>query len=299
MTPPNHRNAVLLMLLATLLWSIAGVATRHLDSARGFEVTFWRSAFAALSLVLLLGWLRGPTALAQAIRGGGWPLWLSAACWCVMMTAFMLALNMTSVANVLVTSAIAPLAAALIARLVLRERLRRRTWMAAAVAGVGIAWMHAQGLSAGDRDQWRGVGVALLVPIGFAINWTLLQTIARRSRAGLAAPDMFAALLVGAILSCLVTLGPAQPFAASAHDLGLLATLGLVQVAIPCLIAVVASRTLSAPEASLLGLLEVLFGVAWAWLGAGEVPSTHTLGGGLLVLATLAAHEAVPMRLRK
>ena len=51
------------MIAATLMWSIAGVVTRHLDSARSFEVTFWRSAFNALALLAMLMWLRGPAAL--------------------------------------------------------------------------------------------------------------------------------------------------------------------------------------------------------------------------------------------
>lgn len=59
MKPMAHRQAVWVMVAATLMWSIAGVVSRHLEAARGFEVTFWRSAFNALALVILLGWLRG------------------------------------------------------------------------------------------------------------------------------------------------------------------------------------------------------------------------------------------------
>ena len=68
----SHRRAVLTMLGATLLWSIAGVVTLQLESARSFEVTFWRSFFNALALlVLLLGWLRGPARLARRCASGG------------------------------------------------------------------------------------------------------------------------------------------------------------------------------------------------------------------------------------
>ena len=45
----SHRRAVLLMVLVTLLWSMAGVVSRHLEGARSFEVTFWRSAFSSLA----------------------------------------------------------------------------------------------------------------------------------------------------------------------------------------------------------------------------------------------------------
>jgi EamA domain-containing membrane protein RarD len=48
------------------MWSIAGVVSRWLEAARGFEVTFWRSAFNALALVVMLGWMRGPARLWRA-----------------------------------------------------------------------------------------------------------------------------------------------------------------------------------------------------------------------------------------
>ena len=55
----THARAVALMVLVTLLWSIAGVVTRHLDAAQSFEVTFWRSFFNALAMTLILTVLRG------------------------------------------------------------------------------------------------------------------------------------------------------------------------------------------------------------------------------------------------
>ncbi len=40
------------MVAVTLMWSTAGVVTRHLEFARSFEVTFWRALFTALTLLL-------------------------------------------------------------------------------------------------------------------------------------------------------------------------------------------------------------------------------------------------------
>jgi EamA domain-containing membrane protein RarD len=80
----SHRRAVATMVLATLLWSIAGVVTRHLDSAASFEVTFWRSAANALAMAALLAWQMGPTrcgaACARAGRCCGGPAWAGASC---------------------------------------------------------------------------------------------------------------------------------------------------------------------------------------------------------------------------
>ena len=287
----THSRAVLTMIVVTLMWSIAGVVTRHLEAARSFEVTFWRSAFTVLALAIMLPAIRGRETLVRSLRAGGKTLWLSGLCWCVMFTAFMVAITMTSVANVLITMASAPLLTALISRAFLGHRLVVRTWAAIVVAGIGIAWMYAREFSAADPQHLMGTLIALAVPIAAAVNWVTIQHTRRNADV-----DLLPAVLIGAALSALATLPFALPFEASAHDLGLLALLGVVQLAIPCLMSVAAARHLSAPEASLLALLEVIFGVAWAWLGAGETPAVHVLGGGAMVLIALAANEAVALR---
>jgi drug/metabolite transporter (DMT)-like permease len=290
----THRKAVWVAVAAALMWSIAGVVTRHLEAARSFEVTFWRSGFNVLALLVLLGWMRGPRVLWHSVQTGGRALWLSGLCWSVMFTAFMLALTLTSVANVLVTMSIGPLLTALGSRLILGHRMAARTWAAIALAGVGIAWMYGHEFSAGNPRHLLGTAVALCVPIAAATNWTVLQHL----RGQASPPDMLVAVLIGALISAAVTLPLAWPFAASARDLSLLALLGTVQLAIPCLMAVAAARVLSGPEMALLGLLEVVFGVLWAWLGANEAPSMAVLGGGLLVLLALIGNEVLALRKR-
>jgi len=280
------------MIAATLLWSIAGVVTRHLDSATSFEATAWRSVFNAAALIVVLARLRGFPALAATLRSGDRMLWISGACWAVMFTAFMIAITMTTVANVLVTMAIAPLLTALVARVVLGQQLPTRTWAAIVVAGIGIGWMYAHEFALADVRQLAGTAVAFGVPVAAAINWTVIQ----RSRRG--EVDLLVAVLIGAILSTLVTAPLALPLHASGHDIGLLALLGVAQLAIPCLIAVAAARYLPAPEAALLSLLEIIFGVTWTWLGADEVPGPHVLAGGALVVGALIANEGLALRRR-
>lgn len=288
------------MVAVALMWSIAGVVTRWLDSAAGFEVTFWRSAFNALALVVMLGWMRGPAPLWRRIRSGDRAFWIASVCWAVMYTAFMMALTLTTVANVLITMALAPLFTALCARLFLGHRLPLRTWSAIVVAGIGIAWMYGREVSGAGAQHLLGTAVALGVPIAAAVNWTLMQHLHHTTDADAGGDnDMMPAVLVGALLSALVTLPMSLPFTASAHDIGLLGLLGVVQLAIPCLLALTVTRVLKAPEISLLALLEVVFGVLWAWLGAGEAPSVPVLGGGALVLGALVANESLALRERK
>ena len=286
----THTRAVFLMVAVTLMWSIAGVVTRHLEHARSFEVTFWRSFFTVLSLLVILPFFQGRVVFAK-IRDGGWPLWLSGACWSVMFTAFMVALTLTSVASVLVTMAIGPFVTALIARVAIGHRIPPRTWAAIFVAGAGIAYMYGTQIESG---RFAGTLVALCVPLAGGINWTLTQ----RAHGQGASVDLVPAVLVGAALSSLATLPLAMPLQASAHDLGLLALLGLVQLAIPCVLAVLCARVLHAPEISLLALLEVIFGILLAWIGAGEVPRPAVLAGGALVIGALVANELVGWRQR-
>jgi len=276
----SHRRALALMVLVTLLWSTAGVVSRQLESARGFEVSFWRSAFTLLSLLLWWGLREGRAGLSPLLSRSP-VLWASAACWAVMFTAFMLAISMTTVANVLVVMALGPLFTALLAWGLLRQALPARTLAAVLLAGAGVAWMFGgQGLALG----W-GPLVALLVPVAGALNWILLQ---RSATDRVPLPH---AVALGALISALLTLPMALPFQASAADLGWLALLGATQLALPCVLVVSLSRVLSATEISLIALLELVFGVTWAWWLAGEAMSTRMLQGAMMVLSALILNE--------
>lgn len=288
----THNRAVLLMVAVTLMWSTAGVVTRHLEQARSFEVTFWRSFFTLLSLLVILPLFQGRDVFRRML-GGGAALWISGVCWCGMFTFFMLAITMTSVANVLITMSLAPLLTALAARLFIGHRIPARTWAAILVAGCGIAYVYGSQIKQGVNLS--GTLVALCIPISGAANWTVTQ----QARAQGSNVDLIPAVLIGAVLSSLLTLPLALPFQASGHDLILLAGLGLVQLAIPCTLAVLCTRVLKAPEIALLGSLEVIFGILLAWIGANEVPGSNVLVGGALVIGALAANELLGWRDRR
>lgn len=288
----SHNRAVLLMVAVTLMWSTAGVVTRHLEQARSFEVTFWRSFFTVLALLVILPLFQGRSVF-RRMRSGGAALWISGACWCGMFTFFMLAITLTSVANVLITMALGPLLTALAARLFIGHRIPARTWIAIVVAGCGIGYMYGSQLTQGI--SLIGTLVALCVPIAGAANWTVTQHAHAQGKD----VDLIPAVLIGAVLSSLLTLPLALPFQASTHDLVLLAGLGLGQLAIPSALAVLCTRVLKAPEVSLLGFLEVIFGILLAWVGANEVPGPNVLAGGTLVIGALAVNELIGWRSRR
>jgi drug/metabolite transporter (DMT)-like permease len=292
----QHRRAIALMVLVTLLWSTAGVVTRWLSPQMQtdgrFEITFWRALFAAIFIAgyLLLVRREGLRPLIAA----GKPGLVSGAMWAVMFSAFMLALSFTTTANTLLVMSVGPLLTALLAWAMLRTPVPGRTWVAIAAATIGMTWMFAFAGGGAKADQFGGthlVGmlIAFAVPVAAAINFVTLNKV----RAHL---DLVPAVLIGGLLSALAMLPFALPLQAGLRDIALLALLGFFQLGLPCMLMIRASRHLSAPEIALLALLEVLLGPLWAWLGAGEVPAAATLYGGAIVLGALVFNELAGLR---
>jgi drug/metabolite transporter (DMT)-like permease len=93
-----------------------------------------------------------------------------------------------------------------------------------------------------------------------------------------------------------VTLPLAWPLQASTHDLTLLAFMGVVQLAVGCILFVRATPHLTAAEISLIGLLESLLAPLWVWIGVGERPSDIALLGGLIVIGSLVLNEILALR---
>ena len=281
--PPRRSVALVLMIVAPLLWSMAGVMMRSIERAGPFEIAFWRSTFAALFVAGALAALQGAGAW-RAMWAAGVVGLLSGVMWATMFTAFIFALTLTTTANVLVTNSIGALLTALLAWFVLREPVPARTWAAIAVATAGMAVMFGAGLRADDGAHLSGMLIALTIPVAGAINIVMLRHSASRI-------DLMPAVLLGALLSAAVTLPWALPFEATQRDYLVLASLGIFQLGLPCMLLVLVSRTLRAPEIALLGLLEIVLGPLWAWLGAGEVPALATIAGGAIILGAVAANQ--------
>ena len=183
--------------------------------------------------------------------------------------------------------------AAILGAVVLHQPIRAYTWVAIAVAVAGMAWMFANGLGAG----LSGTLIAFAIPVAAAVNVVTLRKWGR-------SVDLAPAVLLGGAFSALIALPFALPFESSAHDLAWLAALGMFQLAVPCMMLVVASRHLPPAEVALLTLLEAVLGPIWAWQIVGERPAAATLAGGGIVLAgdrrqrddRAVRAEAVPAR---
>jgi drug/metabolite transporter (DMT)-like permease len=256
--------------LAALAWSSAGVLQRGLSVDVATQVA-GRAFFAVLAL---LGYVvvveRGrPLRGFLAIGRDGLAITVLMA---ISSGSFIVALNHTSVANVLVLQALSPLIAAGLGALVLHEPVSRRTMLAIGLAAVGVAVMVG---SPGHADA-LGEGLAFLMSLSFAAAIVLT----RRNRSVSMAP---ATCLSQALLFVCFT-----PFAqfgqVGRHDLLLLFLLGFGQIGLALIFLTAGARLIPAGEVALISLLEVVLGPVWVWIAWSEKPSTATLVGGAIVL---------------
>lgn len=273
---PGRIAASLIMVFLCVLWSMSGVVARQMEGAQGFEMAFWRSGFCCLALVIWTRIYTGQNPL-LLVREMGWRGVLSGLLWSLMFTSFMLAVMRTTVANTLLMISLSPLVAAILARIVLGIRIPRVTIACMIIAGLGIAWMFKDGLSA---EGWTGILIALGIPLASATNLIVL----RLSKEHI---SMAPAVMLGGFFSAAAMLPFAFTGSATFFDVVWLAFLGIFQLALPCTILVWLTRFLLPQEIALLALSEVILGSIWAWLWGNEPIPLATLQGAVLVIGAL------------
>jgi drug/metabolite transporter (DMT)-like permease len=269
------------MIVAALCWSSGGILVRQLSITNAWEIVFWRSLFMALFVAGVLLVMHG-RAMPKAVLAVGVPGLLSGTFLAGTFFFFIASLTRTTVANTFVIMSASPFLAAIAGRLVLKEPVPARTWIAMAVASAGIVVMFADSLDAG---RLAGNLLALGVSVCFAAQVTVLRKFH-------ATVDMLPQVMVAGLVSLVVALALSPPFAASGQDLAVLALMGCVQLGTGCLLATAASRHLTATELGLLALLEPITGPLWVWVLMGERPSSLALIGGAIVFGAVIANEA-------
>jgi len=269
------------MVVAAICWSSGGLLVRALSITNAWEIVFWRSLFMALFVAGVLVALHGRR-MPRAVLAVGRPGLLSGFFLAGTFFFFIGSLTRTTVANTFVLMSVSPFLAAIAGRMLLDERVPARTWVAMAVAFVGIIVMFADSLDAG---RLSGNLLALGVSCCFAGQLTVL----RKYHAHV---DMLPQVMIAGLISLVVALAVAPSFAATTRDLFILALMGSVQLGIGCLLATAASRSLSATELGLLALLEPILGPLWVWALMAEQPGRAALTGGAIVLTAVIANEA-------
>jgi drug/metabolite transporter (DMT)-like permease len=271
--PARPRRGQVYVALAALAWSTAGVMQRQLSVDTATQVA-GRAFFAAMALLAYVA-VAERGRVVGAFRSGGRAGMGFAVCLAVASGAFIIALNHTSVAHVLLFQAMAPILAALLARVVLGEPITARTGMAMVVALAGVGIMIG-GPGGGDA---LGDGLSLLMSLAFAG----VIVIARHRRDVSMAPATCAAQL----LVLAASLPFAHPGAIGDGDLTTLVLLGAGQIGLGLVFLTIGARLIPAAQVALISLLEVVLGPLWVWMALGERPDGATLAGGAVVIAAV------------
>jgi drug/metabolite transporter (DMT)-like permease len=269
----RQRRGQLYVALAAIAWSTAGVLQRQLTLDTSTQV-FGRAAFAAAALLAYVAVVDRGRVL-DAFRSVGVAGVAVSLCVATASASFIAALNHASVARVLFILAVAPVLAALLARVTLGEPITRRSVVAMAVALAGVTLM----LGAPGEGSVAGDGLAFLAASSFAAMVVITRW--RHDVSMAPATCLSQAILVAAFLPF------ADPGVITGDDVGWLAALGIGQIGLGFALLTVGARLIPAAQVGLITLLEVVLGPVWVWLALDERPSTLTLVGGAIVIAAI------------
>ena len=277
------RRGQVYVALAAVAWSTAGVLQRQLSVDYPTQLA-GRAFFAAIGLLLWVAVAeRGRFVLAWrsiGVAGIGVAICIASAS-----ATFIAALNHTTVARVLFIQAIAPVLAALMARVFLGERISRRTAVAMAIALGGVAIM----LGAPGSGDLTGDALALVMAFSFALSLVITR---RRRDVSMGPATCLSQLLLIAAFAPF-----AHPGAIGGGDAAALAALGAGQIGLGLALLMVGARLIPAAQVALISLLEVVLGPLWVWLAYTENPDAATLiGGAIVVVAIVIQTRASPPR---
>ncbi len=279
----SHPLGAWLVFGAAVVWSLGGILARLADMDNAWATIFWRSGTAALCLLafmLLRDGRAGTLALFSRMGAAGLAV---AACFTVATTSFVVALQFTTVANVLLMQAGVPLIAALISRVLFAEPLRLVTGIAIAAVIAGVAVMVSDSLT--GRVSPLGDGLALLIACAFATA----TVITRRHAAIRMTPAVCTGAAFGCGIALAVNLAAGTSVAVEAWQFGTLAVFGMT-LGLGMALFTQGARLIPSAFAALLSTAETILGPLWVWLFVDETPTPRTLIGGGIVLAAIVGY---------
>lgn len=281
-----RQKGTLLVIAAALLWSIGGTIARFLHVTDPWAVIFWRSLFATLFLLGFMLVSDGPRETAGLFRRMSWAGWAVAFCFAIASTSFVVAINYTTIANILLIQAGTPLIAALMAWFFFRERvtLETRFAIAAVIAGIGI--MVSDTFS--GHVSPIGDGLAVVIAVVYATA-TVITRHHHEVR-------MLPAVCLATVMAGIFAIPHVSQFAVSGFDFFMLILFGAVNLGLGLAAFTIGVRLIPAAFAAVLGTLEPALGPIWVWLVHGEVPSSRTIIGGAVVFVALFVHLMLEWR---
>jgi drug/metabolite transporter (DMT)-like permease len=276
----HFRLGIVLVAGSAITWSFGGAIARFITVGDTWTIVFWRSAFAAAFLLAFMLYRDGPRGTLALFRNMGLAGAAVAVCFAVASTCFVIALQYTTVANILLMQAGVPLIAALLAWALFGERVSRATWLAIAAVIAGVVIMVSSSFTGTVSPV--GDGLALLISVMFSIA----TVITRRA----STVRMTPAVCLGTVVAMIASGSLASGYVVPAVDFAWLFAFGAINLGMGLAMFATGARLIPAALAALVGTLEPVLGPIWVWLIHGEIPGERTIIGGAIVFAALFTH---------
>ena len=273
----SFQTGVLLVIGATLAWSIGGTIDRFVMVDDKWVVVFWRSLFAGIFILGFMIARDGIAGTRTLLFSARWPSLIVGLCYTISTICFVLALSYTSVAKVLLIQSAVPIVAAAISWVLLREKVPLHTMFAIMAVVAGIAVIFSGSVATGG--SLIGDVLSLAIAISFA-----LSVVVTRKYPGI---RMTPAVLLGVAIAGTIAFFMSGSLAVGARDLGFLVIFGMVNLGLGLALFVTGARLIPSVLSALLSVIEPILGPIWVWLVHGETPTQLVLFGGAIVIAAL------------
>jgi len=265
-----ERRGALFVAGAALLWSTGGLGIKAIAEPP-LTVACCRSGVAALTLLALFRPRRPHLTPAFALTVVSY-----AAC----LTTFVVATKWTTAANAIFLQYSGVVWILLLSPLVLAEPLRARDAIAIGLALAGMALFLAGHLDPGAR---AGDAVALVSGVLYA---ALVMSLRHQRGAPAEAATIYGNVLLTLALLPVVARGPLPSWGSAA----VLLFLGSIQIAGANVLFLRGLKSVTATQASLVGMIEPIANPVWVFLVLGERPGLPAALGAVIVLGAIAWH---------
>ena len=288
MRTPEHglsaqATGLLLSSIDVIVLSLEGLLIRLID-VDAWTILAVRGIFSAIGLFVFFLFVEGATWRAQ-LGSIGLAFGAATALFAIDNVAFIYSISHTSVANTLLMISLTPIFATLLSRLVLREVVPTRTWVAIGGATIATVVILFDSLGRGDLlGNLAGLIAAM------SIGGTLVVV---RGNPSL---NLIPAMASGAGLAAFIALPAASIGSADGSDWAFLVVLGLVVTPVAFGLIALGPRFIPAAEVALLLMLGTVLGALWVWIALDEIPTAATFVGGSILLAVLTSHSIAALR---
>ncbi len=268
----SKRNALLLMVLVTLIWSTNGLMIK-LISWTPMAISGSRSLLAAAVLLPFLGKPRNLVSFDTMVGG---------VAFAGALILFVIATKLTTAANAIFLQLTAPVYVALLSGWILGERIRTLDWIITGIIISGMLLFFSDNLTV---DGFWGNVCAI---IG-GICWAVFVLFSRRQKddAPLKIP------ILGHLICALV--GVPFIIAAGLPETGgfWIIPMGAIGAGLSFVLYTAVIMRLKAIEAVIAQTIEPIFNPIWVFLVVGETPGPWALVGGIVVLTSVTLHAVL------